>query len=175
MGAADLLHNSLLVHYLTISEADKVIPKEHCLSLSLSICSYHSVTRFGEILPLWQNVKSLCLFNENLFCIGQNFEPKLANFYEFGQTFILVNGPIFKREFSHLVTLATITIVVPCECSLQLASEVPKFRAGRRRLCKSTWSDHSLRANLKIFKEYLFTLPISLIIRCDFIKNEAYL
>ena len=33
-----------------------------------------SVTRFGEISPLWQNFNSLWLLFEDLFCIGQNLE-----------------------------------------------------------------------------------------------------
>ena len=56
-----------------------------------------SVTRFGEILPLWQNFKSLWLFFEGLFCIGQNIEPNWANFNDIGQNFIVVNCPILKR------------------------------------------------------------------------------
>ena len=32
-----------------------------------------SVTRFGEIPPLWQNLKTLRQFFEGLFCVGQNF------------------------------------------------------------------------------------------------------
>jgi len=39
-----------------------------------------SVTRFGEISPLWQNLKTLWLFFEGLFYIGQNFEPNWAFF-----------------------------------------------------------------------------------------------
>ena len=40
----------------------------------------NSVTRFGEILPLWQNFKNIGPFFDGLFCIGQNFEPIWANF-----------------------------------------------------------------------------------------------
>ena len=56
-----------------------------------------SVTRFGEILPLWQNFESLWLLFEGLFCIGQNFEPNWAHFKDIGQIFIVVIGPILKR------------------------------------------------------------------------------
>ena len=56
-----------------------------------------SVTRFGEILPLWQNFKSLWLFFEGLFCIWQTLEPNWANVFEIGQILIVVNGPILKR------------------------------------------------------------------------------
>ena len=45
------------------------------------LSSTNSVTRFGEISPLWQNFKSLWLLFEGLICIGQNFEPNWANFH----------------------------------------------------------------------------------------------
>ena len=38
-----------------------------------------SVTRFGEISPLWQYFKSLGQFCTGLFRVKQNFEPTLAN------------------------------------------------------------------------------------------------
>ena len=37
-----------------------------------------SVTRFGEISPLWQNLKSLWQFFGGLYCIGRNVEPNWA-------------------------------------------------------------------------------------------------
>ena len=54
-----------------------------------------SVTRFGDILPLLQNYKSLWLFFEG--CIEQNFEPNWAHFYDIGQIIIVLNGIILKR------------------------------------------------------------------------------
>ena len=45
---------------------------EESLDMFGSVVS--SVTRFGKILPLWQNLKILWLFFEGLFCIGQNFK-----------------------------------------------------------------------------------------------------
>ena len=57
----------------------------------------NNVTRFGEISPLWENFKSLCLFFEGLFCIGQSFETNWARFYDFGPVFFVVNGTILKR------------------------------------------------------------------------------
>ena len=38
-----------------------------------------SVTRFGEILPLWQNFLLPQILFECLFCIGQNVDPNWAN------------------------------------------------------------------------------------------------
>ena len=76
------------------------------ISSSLKI----SVTRSGKISPLWQNFKSIRLFFEGLFCIGNGFEHNWANFYEIGQIFIVVDGPILKRLFRHLVTLLKIPL-----------------------------------------------------------------
>ena len=52
---------------------------------------------------IWQNVTTLeklyilWLFFEDLFFIGQNFDPNWANCYDIGQIFIVVNGTILKR------------------------------------------------------------------------------
>ena len=43
-----------------------------------------------------KTLKSLLLFVEGLFCIGRNFKPNWANFYDVGQIFIVVNDPILK-------------------------------------------------------------------------------
>jgi len=56
-----------------------------------------SVTRFGEISSLWQSFKSLWLFFEGVFCIGQNSKTNWASFYDIGQICIVVNGPKLKR------------------------------------------------------------------------------
>ena len=37
--------------------------------------------------------------------VGQNFEFNWAKFYDIEQFFIVANGKILKRLFSHLVTL----------------------------------------------------------------------
>ena len=39
-----------------------------------------SVTRFGEISPLWQILLSLWQFFESLFCIWHTSKPILTNF-----------------------------------------------------------------------------------------------
>ena len=54
-----------------------------------------SVTRFGEISPLWQKVTSLWQNFDGLFLISQNAEPALA-------IFSVANGQILKNN---LVTL----------------------------------------------------------------------
>ena len=48
--------------------------------LFLSPPSHNSVTRFGEILPLWHKLKCLWQFNEGLFCIYQKSFPTSVNF-----------------------------------------------------------------------------------------------
>ena len=53
-----------------------------------------SVARFGKILPLWPNAKSLWLLFEVFVCIWQNFEPILEFFNAIGQVYIAVNGQI---------------------------------------------------------------------------------
>ena len=50
---------------------------------------------------IWRSFATLVkllnwLFFEGLFCIGQNFDPNWAKFYDVGQIFIVVNGPILK-------------------------------------------------------------------------------
>ena len=87
-------------------EIESQIEKMSRISSSLKI----SVTRSGKISPLWQNFKSIRLFFEGLFCIGNGFEHNWANFYEIGQIFIVVDGPILKRLFRHLVTLLKIPL-----------------------------------------------------------------
>ena len=37
-----------------------------------------SVTRFGEILPIWQDIKSLWKNFKHLICMWENYEPTLA-------------------------------------------------------------------------------------------------
>ena len=44
-----------------------------------------SVTRFGEILPLWWNLKDIGHFLQGLFISWQILEPMLANVYAIGQ------------------------------------------------------------------------------------------
>ena len=61
-----------------------------------------SVTRFGEISPLWQQkLKSLAILGSSL----AKFWPSLANFYAIGAIFVVVNSQILKTWSSHLVTL----------------------------------------------------------------------
>ena len=58
-------------------------------------CSANSVTRIGEILPLWQHLKRPVQFVEGLFNIWHHFEPTLAIYYAIRQIFIAVNGLIY--------------------------------------------------------------------------------
>ena len=49
-----------------------------------------SVTKFGEISPLWQNSASLWAI----------FKPTLANCYAIGQVSVVINGPILKNNLT---------------------------------------------------------------------------
>ena len=51
------------------------------------------MTRFGDISPTF---KSLLQFFKVLFCIRQNVEPIMKEY--FGQLFIVVIGPILKSN-----------------------------------------------------------------------------
>lgn len=58
--------------------------------------------RFGEILPIKQNVKSLRPVFERYFNFCQIFEPIVAKNYVNGQLFLVVKGQILKIIWSHL-------------------------------------------------------------------------
>ena len=60
-----------------------------------------SVTRFGEILPLWHKIKGLLQFYEGLFSIWQNI-INFGKFYiQLGNFSLFVNGQIMKAIWSH--------------------------------------------------------------------------
>ena len=56
-----------------------------------------SVTRFGEVSPLWQQKISLLQFLVGLISLWQNFQLTLANVYAIGQIFIVVNRPKMEK------------------------------------------------------------------------------
>ena len=66
-----------------------------------------SVTRFGEISPLWQKLKCLWQFNEGLFSIWQKLLPTLANFVYNWAIFHGCKWTNNENYENHLVTLAT--------------------------------------------------------------------
>ena len=78
-----------------------------------------SVTRFGEISPLWQNFTTLAKFHHfgKIIIVLGNFQmlyldSKMLNLlwkYKFavGHVFIIVNGQILNKLPSHLVALLT--------------------------------------------------------------------
>ena len=72
--------------------------------MSLIIFYSTSVTRFGEILPLWQNFDSLLQCFVGLFIIWHNFDPTLNKIIR--QYIVAVIGQILNKLSSHLVTLA---------------------------------------------------------------------
>ena len=64
-----------------------------------------SVTRFGEIPPLWQIFKNLWQYIYGLFGFGKVSNLLWHNLCAIGQIFITENGQILKTQFGHLVTL----------------------------------------------------------------------
>ena len=64
-----------------------------------------SVTRFGQILPLWLISKIFGILKWGLFSIGQTSDPKFEIFYAIGQIFSVETGEIMSELSSHLVTL----------------------------------------------------------------------
>ena len=64
-----------------------------------------SVTRFGEILPLWQKFTIFCQICDCLFPIWQNAEPTLANLWHYWANFHCCKWPKIEKWSNHLVTL----------------------------------------------------------------------
>ena len=68
----------------------RIIPPSECC-LGISVLKI-SVTRFGEISPLWQHFKSLWRLFEGLFSLGQNFETSWEKIFVIEIIFMVVNG-----------------------------------------------------------------------------------
>ena len=67
--------------------------------MAIIITLKSSVTRFGEMTPLWQIFKALWqIFKalwqnfQGLVSVEQNFEPHLANLFTMWQILIVLNG-----------------------------------------------------------------------------------
>ena len=56
------------------------------------MCDLSSVTRFGEILPLWQNLKSFWAIFWMAYLVFGKRLYQLRHFYATGQVVIVVNG-----------------------------------------------------------------------------------
>ena len=65
-----------------------------------------SVTRFDEILPLWQKVTSRWQNFDCLFLFRQNAEPTLANLLHCWANFQCCKWPNIEKYSNHLVTLS---------------------------------------------------------------------
>ena len=63
-------------------------------------CWSHSLTRFCEISPLWQNLQSLGLFLDDWFTLWQIFEPTLANFAYYCANFHWCKLPNVKNNLA---------------------------------------------------------------------------
>ena len=70
-----------------------------------------SVTRFGEIPPLWPIIKNLWQHISGLFSYGQSFNSLWHNLYAIGHVFIAENGQILNTQFGHLVTLLVFNMI----------------------------------------------------------------
>ena len=82
--------SKLLIETVQSSQNKMPLKFTYCCTGSVNLQIF-SVTRFGKILPLWQNFETLWLFFEGLFLYWANFEPNWANFNDIGQIFIVVN------------------------------------------------------------------------------------
>ena len=56
------------------------------------ICIENSVTRFGDIPPLWQKLKNIWQYIKGLFGFGQSFQLTLAQFLCFWANLYCFNG-----------------------------------------------------------------------------------
>ena len=66
-----------------------------------------SVTRFGEISPLWKKFTSLWKIFDSLFLIWQNAEPYFAKLWHYWANCHWCNWPIIEKLSNHLVTLVS--------------------------------------------------------------------
>ena len=64
-----------------------------------------SVTRFGEIPPLWPIFKIFSNIFKVYLVLGKVFSSLWYNLYTFGQIFIAENGKMLKTQSGRLVTL----------------------------------------------------------------------
>ena len=65
-----------------------------------AVTSVNSVTRFGEISPLWQHFMNFCQMAESLFSVRQFFNLIWQNCNDFGQPFNVVHGQILKNNIA---------------------------------------------------------------------------
>ena len=57
-----------------------------------------TVTRFGEISPIWQNFRCLCQFSEGCFVLGKVCEPHLAAKKAVRKNFIVIKWTNFDQK-----------------------------------------------------------------------------
>ena len=79
-----------------------------CFLTTMTIYLSLSVTRFGEILPLWLKFTSLWQICKGLFLIWQNAEPILANLWHFWANFLYCKWPNIENNltiWSHCLPL----------------------------------------------------------------------
>ena len=83
-----------------------------------------SVTRFCDILPLWQNFKALGNFDQIYLVFGKTLNLLWQINFAIGQIFIVVNGRILSKLSSDLVTL------VASEANAELRKKFRKMGLG---------------------------------------------
>ena len=76
------------------------------MALTALGCTKTSVTRLGEISPLWQNLKVFGQLLKALFTIWQNCEPTLAFILYCWANLHALKWPNFEKYSRYLVTLS---------------------------------------------------------------------
>ena len=89
---------------------DKVIGNFRYVIKTIFVCEnrygiVNSVTRFGEISPLWQYFKRRSHFCKGLSSVWQNFEPTSAMILCYWVNFHCCKWPNIEKILDHLVTL----------------------------------------------------------------------
>ena len=96
----------------------------------LLVSLFISVTRFGEISPLWQIVKSLWLFLRVYIVLCKNFNILGKIFNTFGQIYFVVDGKKLDKLSSHLVTLLFIRAEFFSDVHSILGNYLPSSASG---------------------------------------------
>ena len=81
-------------HFQTlIKSKSKYASNAGSSKLKYTLSPSHSVTRLGEISPLWQKIPSLWQIFVSLFPMWQNAKPTLANLYHYWAHFHCYKWP----------------------------------------------------------------------------------
>ena len=89
-----------------------------------------SLTRFGDISPLWQNLKVFGNFVRDYFVFGKILNLLREDFFKSCQANVHFKiGQIWRKQYSHLVTLVTVVVCVGgvCERHSRKEKNMPDF------------------------------------------------